>query len=115
MKLILKIVGAFIANTVGLTLASQLISGFIIAGGLSSLLSLALVLTILNLIFKPVLKLIFMPFIILTLGLALIMVNAIMLYILDFLSQNLTISGIGPLILGALIVGIINFFFHKAT
>ena len=45
----------------------------------------------------------------------LIVVNAFILYLLDILSQNLTIDGIPALIYASVIIGLVNFVFHFAT
>ena len=52
--------------------------------------------------------------IVLTLGLGLVLVNAIILYLLDFLSENLMIETIPALLWGAVIIGFLNFIVHAA-
>lgn len=115
MKWLAKIIVAIIANALGLWVANAYIPGFVIAGGLQELLVLSFVLAVLNFLLKPILKLIFGPVIVLTLGVGLIIVNAIVLYILDVLSKNLTIETIPALIYGTILLGIINFVFHLAS
>jgi putative membrane protein len=110
-----RVLVALIANILGLLAAAYFVQGFTVAGDAMTYLKIGIILTVLNLILKPLLKLILSPVIILTLGLGLIVVNALVLYILDFLSPDLTIQGTLPLIYGALIIGVINFFFHFAT
>lgn len=115
MKWLAKIIVAIIANAVGLWAANAYIPGFVIAGGIKELLVLSFVLTALNFLIKPILKLIFGPVIVLTLGAGLIVVNALILYILDILSKNLTIETIPALIYSTILIGIINFVFHLAS
>jgi putative membrane protein len=112
MKLLLKIVLRILVNALGLYLSARYITGFHFAGDLTQLLILAVILSILNLLLKPILKLILSPIIILTLGLALLFVNAIILYLLDFFSVNLTIDGVLPLIISSILFGILNLIFH---
>jgi len=80
-----------------------------------SLAQLAFVFVILNAVAKPILKLILGPIIILTLGLGLIAVNALVLKLLDFFFENLSIETISALIWSTLLIGLVNFVFHLGT
>lgn len=115
MKLLTHIIVAIIANVIGLVAAAYFVTGFDLNADLPTLLFLAAILTALNFFLKPILKLFLGPIIVLTLGLGLIAVNAFILYILDILSQNLTIETIPALIYGSIIVGLANFVFHYST
>ena len=115
MRLFAKIAVAVIANAVALYLAATFIHGFVLAGGPEQVLWIALVLTALNFFLKPIFTLVLGPVIILTLGLGLIIVNALILSLLDFLSGNLTIETIPALLYATLLIGVINFVFHMAT
>lgn len=115
MKLLAKIIVAIIANAVALYIAATYVPGFVLTGDLPTLAIVALVLTALNFFLKPILTLFFGPVIIITLGLGLIIVNAIILKILDILSQNLTIQTIPALVVATIIIGAVNFIFHLAT
>ncbi len=115
MKLGVKIIVAVIANAVGLLAAAQYVSGFNVSISAQTLLMLAAILTLLNFVVKPILKLFLGPIIILTLGLGLIVVNMIILHILDILSPNLTIETIPALLYASLIIGAINVVVHVAA
>ncbi len=115
MKLAAKILVAVIANIVGLLAAGYFVTGFNLNITYQDLLILAAILTALNLVLKPILKLFLGPIIILTLGIGLILINIVILYILDIFSKNLTIETIPALIYSSLIIGFINFIFHLAT
>lgn len=115
MKFLAKIVIAMAVNALALLAAQTYIPGFVLQGDLKQILVIAAILTALNFFVKPILKLVLGPIIVLTLGLGLVIVNAIILYILDILSKNLTIQTIPALVYGGLMVGIINFIFHLAT
>lgn len=88
------------------------LQGFSLTGGLGQTVVVAAVFTGLNFMLKPVLKLILGPVIILTLGLGLILVNMLILYILDRLTNNLTIHGVLTLLYASLTLGAVNFFWH---
>lgn len=115
MKAIAKLIVIILANALALWGAAHYIQGFVLTGDFKELATAALILTGLNLLVKPVIKMILGPIIVLTLGLGLILVNAIVLYILDILSKNLTIENIPALFYASVLVGVINFVFHLAT
>ena len=115
MKLVARIIVVVIANAVGLLAAAYWIPGFRLAGDVKEIVFVAFLFTVLNLLLKHILKLLLGPVIILTLGLGFIIVNAIMLKILDILSENLTILNIPALIYASLIISLVNFVFHLAT
>src|SRR3989344_1041377 len=98
-----KVIAVFLINAAGLALATY-IPGFEIKNGIAGLAALTLIFTALNLFVKPLLKLILGPVIILTLGIALFFINALMLYLLDFLSENLTIQSTLTLLYATLLV-----------
>jgi putative membrane protein len=113
MQLLTKILIATLANAVGLYLADRYIDGFsLLTADLKEIAIIALILTTLNLLLKPILKLILGPFIVITLGFGIIIVNALLLFTLDILFESLRIQGILALIYGALLIGLVNFVFH---
>jgi uncharacterized membrane protein YvlD (DUF360 family) len=68
---------------------------------------------------KPLLALVLGPIILITLGLGIIIVNAIILYLLpilanhlDFLRGSITIQSIPALFLATIIVSVVNFVIH---
>lgn len=115
MKLLAKIIVAIAANALGLWAATSYVPGFKITGGFKQFIIIAVILTLLNFVLKPILKLVLGPIIILTLGFGLIIVNALILYILDKLLPNITIETIPALIYSTIIIGLVNFIFHLAT
>ncbi len=106
---------AIAVNGLAIWLADRYIAGFASTADLGRLIGLALTLTLLNYLIKPVLKLILSPVIFLTLGVGIILVNAIILYLLDFLSVSISIDGISALLLATLLIGLVNFAFHFVT
>jgi putative membrane protein len=65
-----------------------------------------LIFGVVNAIVGPVLRLLSLPFVVLTLGLFLLIINAALLGLTAALSDRLTIDGIGTAILGGLILGV---------
>lgn len=118
--MIARIIIAVVVNALGLLAASTFIPGFHLTANLQELLILAAIFTALYLVLRPIVKLILGPFLVLTLGFGLIVVNAVMLYLLDFIakkfmiSQNLTVGGIVPLLEASLLLSVLNFLLHYA-
>ena len=115
MKFVGKILLAIIANAFALLLAKNIVSGFVLLDNFFVIIEVAAVFTAINLFLKPILKLILGPIIILTLGLGLIVVNAALLKLLDFLSKDLTIENIIALLYATLIISAVNVIVHLAT
>lgn len=115
MKLFGRILGAVFVNAAGLWLASYLITQFDLIKTPESILTVALVLTVLNFLVRPILKFLLAPLILLTLGLGLIAINAFILFLLDILSKDLSIQGIPALLGATLIVSGVNIIFHFLT
>ena len=61
-----------------------------------------------NLLVKPVLKLLSFPLLLLTLGLFLIVINALMLGLTALLTDRLTIDGVGPAVIASLIISAVT-------
>jgi len=82
MKYILR---CFLFNAFSLWLTGQIIPGIQINGGWQGTLTTSLVLTLLMLIIRPLLKILFIPINIMTFGLLAWAVNVIVVYLLTFL------------------------------
>lgn len=115
MKFLLRV----IINAVAIWLATQLLSGLEVVGGDSTtsrvlvFLVLALVFGIVNAVVKPIVKVLAFPVYVLTLGLFTIIVNALMLMLTGWLSEQteygLRIDSFGTAVLGALIISVVSF------
>ena len=68
----------------------------------------ALVLGIVNAVIKPLLVLFTLPLTILTLGLFLFVVNALVLQLVGAIAPGIKIAGFGPALLGSLLLTILN-------
>jgi len=108
MGIIKKPVLMLLANGVGLYLATTFVPGITIPLDLKNFALVVVALTLINLLLRPIVKLLLMPVIILTLGLGSFIVNALMLYILDFLLPAVTIEGLVTLLIATLILSISN-------
>jgi putative membrane protein len=90
-----------------LWLVSQLVTG-IHFGGPGAVLLAALVLGVVNFLVRPILILITLPVTILTLGLFLIVVNALMLMLTGALVSGFRISSFGSALVAAVLLGLFN-------
>lgn len=69
----------------------------------------ALVLSILNTFVKPVLRILSLPFILLTLGLFLLVVNALVLMATAWLVTGFHVAGFWPAVAGSLVISVVSF------
>lgn len=108
MKLVLLVA----ANILALYLASYYIEGVTLKGGLWNVALVGFAFSIVNFVVKPIVKLVLSPFILLTFGLLIIVINMAMLWVTDLLFPQLAISGMSALFLATLLIGAVNFAAH---
>ncbi len=101
-----------LVNAAALWVATQLVSGVVFTGTWLTLLAVALVFGVVNAIVRPVTKLVTFPFIILTLGLFLFVINGLMLLLTSavsgWLGLGFDVRGFGAAFWGALVVSVVN-------
>jgi putative membrane protein len=97
----------WLANTVALFVVVTIVPGFHY-GSVVNLLVAALVLGLLNAIVRPILVLLTFPLTILTLGLFLIVLNALMLELTASVVPGFDIAGFGWALVGAIVLGIVS-------
>ncbi|MBO0898818.1 phage holin family protein [Cellulomonas sp. zg-ZUI199] len=112
-------------NGVAIWLATLILPGLVIVGGETTtqtvgiILAVALVFGIVNAIVKPVVALLSLPLYILTLGLFTLVVNALMLLLTEWITEQtswgLRINDFGTAVLGALIISIVSFVLSSMT
>jgi putative membrane protein len=106
MRFLLRLV----ATAASLWLAVQLVPGIVWSGSPLGLLGVALVFGVLNALVRPLLAILSCPLIVVTLGLFLLVLNAVMLLLTAMVSNSLglgfRVDGFVPAFLGALVVAI---------
>ncbi|MDO8560739.1 MAG: phage holin family protein [bacterium] len=112
MGIVAKVIVKIVANIAALWIATAYISGFALIGGLPAFIIGGIVLAGINLIIRPILKLISLPLLVLTLGAFYIIIFIIVLLLADALLPQLSVSGFPALLWGALIIGVINTIVH---
>ncbi|MPZ87238.1 MAG: phage holin family protein [Nitriliruptorales bacterium] len=96
----------------GVWAAVQLVDGLSFVGGIGALLGVAVLLAIVNMVVKPILTVLSLPLVLLTLGLFLLVVNALAFAVVIWLSGQLDLglssTGFGATFLGALVVTVVT-------
>ena len=104
MRLLLQVV----LNAAGLVVTATLVPGVDYDGGLPMLLVAGAVIGLVNLIVKPIVTVLSLPFILLTLGLFFLLINGAMLALAASLVPGLEVAGCGPAVLGGLVMALFN-------
>ncbi len=97
----------FVITGVAVLLATQIIPG-IEAQSLVAGIAAVLVLALLNAIVRPFLYFLSLPFIILTLGLFMVIINALLLQLVAFLVKGFVVDGFWPAVLGSLVISVVG-------
>ncbi len=108
MSLILRL----LVNAAALYAATRFVDGISFTGTIPALLGVALVFGVVNTLVKPIISFFSLPAIFLTLGLFLLVINAVMLLLTSSLSRSLglgfTVQGFGPALVGSIVVSIVS-------
>lgn len=100
-------------NAAALWAATRVVPGLSFNGDWRTLFAVALVFGVLNAVVRPVLKLLTFPFLIITLGLFIFVLNAIMLWLTGVVSEaaglGFDVRGFRAAFLGALVVSAVSF------
>jgi putative membrane protein len=104
MRLILKL----LVNAAALWVAGYLVTGIDLDGSFWTILLVALVFGLVNTLIKPILKALSLPVIILSLGLALLVINAAMLALTAALTDALSIADFWSAVLGAIVISVVS-------
>ncbi len=103
-NLIIRIV----VNALALWVAATFVNGITLSNDVGQVVLVAFVFGLVNAILKPILMIVSIPFIILTLGLFALVVNAAMLLVTARLVSGLSVSGLGAAFFGSLIVSLVT-------
>ncbi len=96
----------------GVVLSTKLVPGIKCDDGMT-LLVVVLLLSFFNVVLKPILMLFALPFIILTLGIGIWFINAVLFYFVGRLVGGFHVAGFGSALLGALIVSITSIVLNR--
>ncbi len=101
-------IALLISNLAAILVTEYFISGFEVTHDPVGLAIVVVLFMLANSIVLPVVRTILKPLIWLTAGLFGLAINGALLYIVDKLSDGLTISGLSALILATIIIGVVN-------
>lgn len=105
-----KLLAQIAAGILGFWLADRYVSGVEFTGEIKTLLIAGCVLGLINFFIKPVLKLITLPLRILTFGLFSLVINVLIVWAVNAIFSELSISGIQPLLWTTLIIWVLSLF-----
>jgi len=109
MKWLFKLILQVLANALAIFLLARFLPQYVgFSGSWLDYIFVGVILTAANLIVKPILKIVSAPLIFITLGLFTIVINAAILFAVDWFVEALVINGIVGYIIGALVISIIN-------
>lgn len=108
MKFLIRLV----ITAIALWVAVLLVPGITHTGTTLQLVGVALIFGIVNAIIRPILLMLTCPLVLITLGLFILVLNALMLWITGGLSQSLglgfAVNGFLPALLGGIVVGLVS-------
>jgi putative membrane protein len=112
-----RMIVSWLITAVALVAAAYLVPGISVRGndGLVAVLIMAAILGMVNVLVKPLLSVLSCGLIVLTLGLFLVVINALSLWLASWIAQNwfnvgFVVDGFWPALWGSLIVSIVSFF-----
>ena len=104
----MRLLFAWLSNVVALFVAAWIVSGVDYGDDFWVLFIAAFVFTTVNWLVRPLVILLALPAVVLTLGLALILINTFMLYLTDWIVPSFETGSFWSTLLAAIIVSIVN-------
>jgi putative membrane protein len=106
--LVLSLVVHFLAEAVAIWVATLLVSGIHVYGGVGTYLWIAVLFGVINAILGSILRLFTLPLVVLTLGLFSLVISTAMLALTASLSSRLDIDGFWSAFFAALVVAVVS-------
>ena len=104
----MRLVAKLLVIAVAVWVIAVVVPGVHVRAGVGSYLIIAAVFAAVNVLVRPVLKLLSFPLLLLTLGLFLIVINAAMLGLTALLTDRLAIDGVGPAVVASLLISAVT-------
>jgi putative membrane protein len=113
-----RLIVRLLASAVALAVAAGLVDGISVGPGTNreralTLLGVAIIFGLVNAIVRPILRLLTLPLVVLTLGLFLLVLNALMLLLTEWIAEQFDLAfqvdGFWSALLGALIITVVSF------
>ena len=112
--IVVRLIVAWVCNCVALLVAAAVIPAIGYDKDLGTLLLAGAILGVVNLLIRPAIILLTLPAVILSLGLALLVINALMLWLTSRIVEGFAVGGFWSTLGGALIVWIVNAALRRA-
>lgn len=106
----MRILIRVLINAAALWVAAKLIDGITLSDQVVTVLIVAAIFGVVNAIVRPVVKVLTFPITVLTLGLFILVINAAMLLLTDWLSDGLHVVGFGDAVLGGIVISLVSWF-----
>ncbi len=103
-----RILIGLVSNLAALLAAEYLITGFSVTNDWAGLAIVVGLFTLANSFVLPILRFMLKPLIWLTLGLLNFALNGVLIYVVDIVSDGITIDGLIPLLLATVVMGAVN-------
>jgi putative membrane protein len=97
----------FVVTGTAVLLTAEIIPGIEVEGP-SAGIAAVILLALLNALVRPILYLLSLPFIILTLGLFMVIINALLLQLVSFLVKGFLVEGFWPAFWGAVLISVVS-------
>jgi len=107
-----KLILRWAINAIALWVAITYVPGIHAQGGWPALLGLALIFGLVNALLRPLLEILTCPLLILTLGVGVLLINALLFWLTGLIGQQFgigfTVDGFWPAFFGALVVSVVS-------
>ncbi len=97
----------FVVTGVAVLLASAIVVGIEVQS-VEAGIAAVIVLALLNALVRPILYFLSLPFIILTLGLFMVIINALLLLFVAFMVKGFVVAGLWPAVWGAVLISVVS-------
>lgn len=97
-----------VINALGLLAAASLVPGIGLAPGFLDVALVAAVFGLVNALLKPILTVLSFPFLIVSLGLFALVINAVLLLVTARLTERLAVEGFGSAVLGSVVISVVG-------
>jgi putative membrane protein len=108
MRFIFKLILHVAANALAIFIAAHFLEQIDFKGDLIDYLIVGAILTVANLIIRPILKIVSAPIIFITMGLFALVINAAILFAVDWFVDALIINALMGYVWGSLIISVVN-------
>jgi putative membrane protein len=104
----MRLIARLLVIAAAVWIVAAVVPGVHVQEGVTSYLIIAVIFAIVNVLVRPVLLLFSLPFLVITLGLFLLVVNAALLGITAALTERLSIDGFGSAVVAALLITMVT-------